>query len=107
MAGLWEFPGGKIDIGETPERALIRELHEELGIEARKVAPLAFASAPLADRHLILLLYHCAEWDGVPEALHASALMWVDVKQLHDLPMPDADRPLIAALAAFVQDRRQ
>ena len=104
MAGLWEFPGGKPEPGETPEAALIRELNEELGIEpeASSPAPAAFASEPLGERHLLLLLYVLRKWRGVPTALHASELKWVRPNELFALDMPPADKPLIGLLDALL-----
>jgi len=100
LAGLWEFPGGKIEAGETPEAALIRELREELDIETKEacLAPLTFASHTYDDWHLMMPLYVCRKWQGTPVTKEHSALKWVRPQKLHDYPMPPADIPLIAPL---------
>lgn len=103
MAGLWEFPGGKVEPGETPEAALIRELHEELGIAVVQadLTPLTFASHhydATDDRaafHLFMPLYGCTAWQGIPKALEHAALEWVSPNQLSRYPMPEADVPLV------------
>ena len=100
MAGLWEFPGGKIEGGETPEQALIRELYEELGIETWSscLAPLTFASHSYTEFHLLMPLFVCRKWDGIPKSKEGQNLKWVYVNKLKDFPMPAADIPLIAIL---------
>ena len=100
LAGLWEFPGGKLEPGETPEAALIRELDEELGISTKTacLAPFAFASHAYGSVHLLMPLYVCRKWDGLPTAREHTALKWVRPQALRDYPMPPADEPLIAPL---------
>ncbi|WP_323035674.1 (deoxy)nucleoside triphosphate pyrophosphohydrolase [Pararhodobacter sp.] len=100
MAGLWEFPGGKIEPGESPEAALIRELHEELGIDTWSscLAPLTFASHAYADFHLLMPLFACRKWSGIVTPREGQALKWVRARDLRDYPMPPADIPLIPVL---------
>ena len=100
LAGLWEFPGGKVDPGEIPEAALIRELQEELGIDtwASCLAPLTFASHTYPDFHLLMPLFACRRWNGVPTPREGQTLAWVRPDRLKDYPMPPADIPLIPIL---------
>jgi 8-oxo-dGTP diphosphatase len=100
MGGLWEFPGGKIHGGETPEQALIRELAEELGVhtQAKCLHPLSFASHPYADFHLLMPVFICRKWAGNPEPKEGQELEWVKPARLRDYPMPPADEPLISAI---------
>ncbi|UHD46560.1 (deoxy)nucleoside triphosphate pyrophosphohydrolase [Aureimonas altamirensis] len=100
LAGLWEFPGGKVELGERPEACLIRELREELGIETWEscLAPLTFASHAYDDFHLLMPLYVCRRFEGIPRGLEGQALKWVRPRDMRDYPMPPADLPLIAPL---------
>ena len=100
MAGLWEFPGGKVEAGETPEAALIRELEEELGINTWQscLAPLTFASHAYEDFHLLMPLFACRKWQGIPQPQEGQSLKWVQKQDLRSYPMPAADLPLITIL---------
>jgi 8-oxo-dGTP diphosphatase len=104
MAGLWEFPGGKVEPGETPEQTVIRELAEELGIETKAacLAPLTFASHAYADFHLLMPLYVCRRFWGIPNPREGQRIRWVRPTRLRELDMPPADEPLIAFLIDLV-----
>jgi 8-oxo-dGTP diphosphatase len=104
MAGLWEFPGGKVELGERPEESLIRELREELGIVVKEecLAPLTFASHLYPDFHLLMPLYVCRRWEGFVEAREQQRLKWVRPNELRDYPMPPADEPLISHLTSLL-----
>ncbi|MBZ9796509.1 (deoxy)nucleoside triphosphate pyrophosphohydrolase [Mesorhizobium sp. ES1-4] len=100
LAGLWEFPGGKVEAGETPEQCLVRELHEEIGVETEIpcLAPLTFASHSYDDFHLLMPLFVCRRFRGIAQPREGQALKWVRPKQMRDYPMPPADEPLIPFL---------
>src|SRR3954447_9637119 len=104
MAGLWEFPGGKVELGETPEQTLIRELQEELGIAVKEacLAPLTFASHSYPEFHLLMPLYICRRWEGIVTAKEGQTLTWVRPNRLRDYPMPPADVPLVAHLTTLL-----
>jgi len=104
LGGLWEFPGGKLHDGETPEAALIRELQEELGIDTKGscLAPIGFASHAYEDFHLLMPLYVCRVWDGIARPREGQELAWVRPERLSDYPMPPADVPLVAMLRDFL-----
>ena len=104
MAGLWEFPGGKVESGERPEVSLIRELKEELGIDVKEecLAPLTFASHLYPDFHLLMPLYVCRRWDGLVQGKEGQKLKWVRPTALRDYPMPPADEPLISHLTTLI-----
>ena len=104
MAGLWEFPGGKVEAGERPEETLIRELKEELGIVVSEacLAPLTFASHTYPDFHLLMPLYVCRRWEGIATAQEGQSLRWVRPNRLRDYPMPPADEPLISHLTTLL-----
>jgi 8-oxo-dGTP diphosphatase len=104
LAGLWEFPGGKVEPGETPEETLIRELDEELGIQTKEacLAPLTFASHTYETFHLLMPLYVCRRFEGIPHGREGQAIKWVKPNALRDYPMPPADEPLIPIIQDLV-----
>jgi 8-oxo-dGTP diphosphatase len=104
MAGLWEFPGGKVEAGETPEQALIRELREEIAVDTVEscLAPFTFASHTYDDFHLLMPLYVCRKWTGTVTPMEGQKIKWVMPMQLRDYPMPPADKPLIAMLRDYL-----
>ncbi len=107
LAGLWEFPGGKVESGETPEAALVRELAEELAISVEEAAlqPIGFVSHAYPAFHLLMLLYGCRQWQGEPRGEQGQPLQWVAAADLAALAMPPADIPLLPVIKAFVADR--
>jgi len=101
MAGLWEFPGGKVEPGESPENTLLRELQEELGITIQSPVPLTFASHTYEDFHLLMPLYLCRQWQGEPNGQEGQAIAWVTLDRLRDCSMPPADDPLVTFLQSI------